>query len=364
MSDNSIGVVIVSYGHEQDVANLVDSFADQLRDGDRVVVVDNRKPWVLESSVGERLLAHNDASRNNKDAQNRVDIINHDNGGFAAGCNIGAALIEDEVDLLFFLNPDTIIEDPTLFATLRRVDEQWAAFMPYLLLPDGSINSAGNALHISGLSWVTGLDEKPVGLHPESAPEMAEVTDISIASGACLVVRTEWWKKLGGMEELYFMYHEDTDFSARLLLAGGRIGLVHSGYVTHHYDYAKGDYKWIYIERNRHVLLLSVLPLATLVVLIPQILGANLGLWAIAAKEDRLKLKVKSLRLLIRDLPKIFALRKKTQQLAKLNATQYLGKMEWRFDNPNLGALGDNKIVNSVYGAYYKLCQAILRLFA
>ena len=188
MGSNSIGVVIVSYGHEQDVADLVDSFAGQLRPNDRVVVVDNRKPWLLESVVGDRLKKHN------------AMIINHDNGGFAAGCNVGAARIQDEVDLLFFLNPDTVIEDPTLFDTLRRVDKQWAAFMPYLLLPDGTINSAGNALHISGLSWVTGLDEQPVGLHPNEADDTPEVTDISIASGACLVVRTEWWQKLGGME--------------------------------------------------------------------------------------------------------------------------------------------------------------------
>lgn len=352
MSTNRIGVVIVSYGHEQDVANLVDSFADQLREGDRVVVVDNRKPWVLESAVGERLSAHG------------VDIINHDNGGFAAGCNIGAELVEKDVDLLFFLNPDTVIEDPALFDTLRRVDEKWAAFMPYLLLPDGTINSAGNALHISGLSWVTGLDEKPVGLDPETATDIPEVTDISIASGACMVVRTEWWQRLDGMEKLYFMYHEDTDFSARLLLAGGRIGLVHSGFVTHHYDYAKGDYKWIYIERNRHVLLLSVLPLPLLLVLAPQIVAANLGLWAIAAKEQRLGLKMKSLRLLVRDLPKIVKLRGRTQQLAELTPAQYLKKMEWRLDNPNLGSLGKNKVVATVYGTYYRFCSAVLNLFA
>src|SRR5699024_5879488 len=114
---NSIGVVIVSYGHEQDVADLVESFAGQLRDSERVVVVDNRKPWLVESVVGERLRAH---------GEHNVTIINHDNGGFAAGCNIGAASIQDEVDLLFFLNPDTVIEDPTLFDTLRRVDDQWA----------------------------------------------------------------------------------------------------------------------------------------------------------------------------------------------------------------------------------------------
>lgn len=52
MSNKRIGVVIVSYGHEQDVANLVDTFADQLKTGDRVVVVDNRKPWVLKDAVG------------------------------------------------------------------------------------------------------------------------------------------------------------------------------------------------------------------------------------------------------------------------------------------------------------------------
>src|SRR5699024_4280813 len=98
--------------------------------------------------------------------------------------------------------------------------------------------------------------------------------------------------------------------------------------------------------------------------LIPQILGANLGLCAIAAKENRLGLKVKSLRLLIRDIPKILKLRKRTQKLATLTPAEYLQKMEWRFDNPNLGALGDNKTVNRIYKAYYQACTAILRLFA
>lgn len=344
MNSTRIGVVIVSYGHEQDVAHLVDSFADQLREGDRVVVVDNRHPWLLRDIVGDRLDKYG------------VEIINHDNGGFAAGCNVGAGLLVNDVDLLFFLNPDTVIEDPTLFSTLRRVDRQWAAFMPYLLLEDGSVNSAGNALHISGLSWVNGLDQ--------DADQGPEVTDISIASGACLVVRSSWWKKLDGMEELYFMYHEDTDFSARLLLAGARIGLVHSAYVTHHYDYAKGDYKWIYIERNRHILLLSVLPLPLLAMLSPQILGANLGLWAIAAREDRLGLKIKSLGLLIRDIPKICRLRARTQKLRTVSSREYLSRMEWRLDNPHLGTLGQSTLISTVYGAYYRLCSAVLGIFS
>ncbi|SMG14715.1 hypothetical protein SAMN06295981_0685 [Corynebacterium pollutisoli] len=349
MSENTaaarIGVVIVSYGHERDVVRLVDSFADQLREGDRVVAVDNKRPWVLEGVAGEALREHG------------VIIVEHDNGGFAAGCNIGAEAVVDDVDLLFFLNPDTLVEDPKLLDTLRSgVDTDYAAWMPYLLLPDGTINSAGNALHISGLSWVEGLGE---------LPQLSEGwSDISVASGACLVVRTEWWRRLGGMEETYFMYHEDTDFSARLLLAGARVGLCHGTSVTHDYDYAKGDYKWIYIERNRHVLILSVWPTSVIAVLAPQILAVNLALWLIAAKEGRLRLKLKSLGLLLRGLPETFRLRKKVQPVRKVSGAEYLAHMEHRIDNPNLGAMSESRAVAAVYRAYYGLSMLLLGVFA
>lgn len=340
-----IGVVIVSYGHENDVVTLVDSFANQLRPDDRVVVVDNKKPWVLDDVSGDALRRHG------------VVIVEHDNGGFAAGCNIGAQVVLEEVDLLFFLNPDTVVEDPGLLDTLRSgVDTDYAAWMPYLLLPDGTVNSAGNALHVSGLSWVNGLGEKP-------SPS-AGWSDISIASGACLVVRTQWWNRLGGMEKFYFMYHEDTDFSARLLLAGARIGLCHGASVTHEYDYAKGDHKWVYIERNRHVLILSVWPASVIAVLAPQILAVNLALWLIAAKEGRLRLKLKSLGLLVKGFPEIFRLRKRARLLQKVSGAEYFAGMTYRLDNPNLGAMSESRPVAVVYRTYYGLCRALLRIFA
>lgn len=349
MSENTtrarIGVVIVSYGHEEDVVRLVDSFADQLREGDRVVVVDNKKPWVLTDTSGPTLAKHD------------VVVVEHDNGGFAAGCNIGAEQLIDDVDLLFFLNPDTYIEDNNLFDTMRGgIETDYAAWMPYLLLPDGTINSAGNALHISGLSWVEGLGETP---EPDRG-----WSDISIASGACLVVRTQWWRRLEGMEKFYFMYHEDTDFSARILLAGGKIGLCHNASVTHDYDYAKGDYKWIYIERNRHVLAITTWPTSVLVVLAPQFLAVNLALWLIAAQEKRLKLKVTSLRLFLTGLPTMFDLRKKVQATRAVSGADFFEAMENRVDNPNLGAMAESQLVATAYRVYSTGCRAALKLFS
>lgn len=140
--------------------------------------------------------------------------------------------------------------------------------------------------------------------------------------------------------------------------------MCHGTSVTHDYDYAKGDYKWIYIERNRHVLILSVWPTSVIAVLAPQILAVNLALWLIAAKEGRLRLKLKSLGLLLRGLPETFRLRKKVQPVRKVSGAEYLAHMEHRIDNPNLGAMSESRAVAAVYRAYYGLSMLLLGVFA
>lgn len=335
---STLGIVIVSYGHEADVKNLVESFLPQLGAEDRVVIVDNKKPWKFASTVDFD--------------DSRIRIINHDNGGFAAGCNAGAK--EIDTDVLFLLNPDTFISDPNLFDSMREMaDGPYSAWMPYLLLADtGKVNSAGNALHISGLSWVNGLDTDP--------DFDAGVTDISIASGACLAVKREWWESLGGMQEEYFMYHEDTDFSARVLLAGGRIGLVHKSWVNHNYDYGKGDHKWIYIERNRVLFPLATWPIPVVMVLAPQLAAVELGLWAVAAKQGRLGLKWKSTLALLKSLPAARRMRRRTAAQRTIGAQAFYKKMSWELDNPNLG-LQEVRPVQTLYRAYYGLCGVLLK---
>lgn len=336
---NTLGVVIVSYGHEADVEKLVHSFLPQLKGGDRVVIVDNKKPWRFAQTV----LFDDD----------RIQVVEHDNGGFAAGCNVGAARLD--TDIIFFLNPDTQIKDPNLFDSMRAMgDSDYAAWMPYLLLGDsGKVNSAGNALHISGLSWVNGLDTSP--------DFEAGVSRISAASGACLAVKRSWFNEIGGMSEEYFMYHEDLDFCARLQLAGGSIALVHEAFVNHNYDYGKGDYKWIYIERNRLMFALATWPALVLAVLAPQLLGVGVGLWAIAAKQHRLGLKVRSATLLIKAIPQIRRMRARAARTRRLSAPEFYSLMSWQLDNPNLG-LQDAVLVQKIYRAYYQLGAVILKL--
>ena len=79
------------------------------------------------------------------------------------------------------------------------------------------------------------------------------------------------------------MYGEDLDLGLRLWLAGHRVGLVPAARVTHSYEFDKGSGKWFWLERNRWRTVLSVYPTALLVLLVPALLAAELGLLAVAA---------------------------------------------------------------------------------
>jgi GT2 family glycosyltransferase len=56
---------------------------------------------------------------------------------------------------------------------------------------------------------------------------------IAWVSGCCLLVRSNVFQKLGGFDEDYFLYQEDTDFCLRARLAGYKIGYVNDTVVHH-----------------------------------------------------------------------------------------------------------------------------------
>ncbi len=72
------------------------------------------------------------------------------------------------------------------------------------------------------------LDPESLGKWPRDT-----VREVGIITGCFLLVEREVWTKLNGMDERYFLYGEDADFSKRAALAGYRPVIVPQARIVH-----------------------------------------------------------------------------------------------------------------------------------
>jgi GT2 family glycosyltransferase len=72
------------------------------------------------------------------------------------------------------------------------------------------------------INWWTA---QPVGYHyyPNDQPSLNIRSDIRVASTCCLLVPSPVFSAVGKMDENYFMYHDDSDFTLRASRAGYRM---------------------------------------------------------------------------------------------------------------------------------------------
>jgi N-acetylglucosaminyl-diphospho-decaprenol L-rhamnosyltransferase len=336
-----IAVVIVAHNSAAQLANGLPALAGQLRDDDEVVVVDN-----ASADAGVRVVSEQIPSAS------IVELA--DNRGFAGGCNAGVAA--SMAPLVLLLNPDGVVA-PGCLNALRAAaaHSDWGAWQAVVTLHGGThVNTSGNLVHWLGFGWAGGLDE-PI----ESVPDADHV--VGFGSGAALVVRREAWDAAGGFDERYFMYGEDLDLSLRLRLAGWETGTAVAARVDHDYEFAKGDYKWFWLERNRWWTILSDYPLAVLMWALPGLLAFEVALLPAAWHGGWLRAKLRAHARLIRELPAILARRRAVQATRAIRSARFAAALTTSLDSPNLGAAARLPGLVAVQAAWWRLLLAVLR---
>jgi GT2 family glycosyltransferase len=211
-----IGVVIVTYHSEKHIGTCLASVFSQ-NIPIRVVIVDNAsKDKSLE--IAERF----------------PDILvlkNDTNEGFSKAVNRGVQrLLEDGVEYILLLNPDTHLEKNSLHHMMKTLenDSKRMIVQPLLtLMKEPKImNTWGNEYKGFGIVSLGGY-RKPVPIQEDKM--------IQYASGACMLVRSEAFRKRGLLDERYFLYFEDTEFSERIRKGGDEIWLSSEAKVRHDY---------------------------------------------------------------------------------------------------------------------------------
>ena len=168
------------------------------------------------------------------------------NTGFAGG--VAQALEQIDTPVTVLLNNDAEVRPGWLAALLRALDDpDVAAASSKLLLPDGSLNSAGGYVTTAGYAHDRGFSEPDDGRYDEPA-------DVMYGCGASLALRTSAVHEVGGVDRRFFLYYEDVDLSWRLRLAGYKVRYVADSVVVHQHSASTGAGSLLhtyYTERNR-----------------------------------------------------------------------------------------------------------------
>ena len=234
-----------------------------------------------------------------------------ENLGFAAGNNLGAR--EATGDVLVFLNPDTVVSPGAVAGLVEPLQDPSIGIVTArlrLLDRPETLNSAGNEVHVTGIAWA--------GSYGKPAQSVAAVEDVPFPSGAAMAIRRDLFEELGGFTEELFMYQEDLVLGWRVRLRGLRVVVNPAADVLHEYDFGRNPDKHYLLERNRLVFVLSSFSPRLLLLLLPVLASAEVGMLGLALKEGWARDKVAGWGWLLRHAGWLRRQRRETQALRRV----------------------------------------------
>ena len=144
-----------------------------------------------------------------------VSIVRSTNEGYSAGINRGVAASTDSAAVLV-LNPDVVLDEGSVPTMVDELRPRVGIVVPQLRGVDGrrqsSLRRMPSLLRASGLSFtrLAVFSERVT-----DASVYAHRHEVEWATGAVLLVARECHVELGGWDETYFLYSEETDFFLR-----------------------------------------------------------------------------------------------------------------------------------------------------
>ena len=178
-------------------------------------------------------------------------VVSPDNLGFSGGNNLG--IQHAKGDYYFLLNNDTIVT-PNLLEQLLAPFQQNSAVgvtCPKIRYYDqpNTIQYAGYypLNQYTGRTWAIGLMETDQGQHDKSGPTY-------FAHGAAMLVSRDVLERAGSLDDSFFLYYEELDWSARIRRAGFQIYYQAEALIYHRESMSVGKanpMKVYYHTRNR-----------------------------------------------------------------------------------------------------------------
>ena len=155
-----------------------------------------------------------------------------ENGGFAAGNNIGIkyALAKNDFEYVCLINNDTVVEKDFLSLIINKMQNNTkigicASKINYYSNPNLIWSNGGTLNKVT--SQTKHIDYQKIDNNQEPNSK------ITFLTGCMWVIKKEIFQIVGLLNESYFMYVEDLEYSYKVQKAGYRLEIEHTSKIYH-----------------------------------------------------------------------------------------------------------------------------------
>ncbi len=226
-----IFIIIVTWNGQRYIRECLTSIYHQTSTDFGVIIVDNQSTdkttEIIENEFKEVIL-----------------LKNYHNAGFAAGNNQGIKeALSLGADYVVLLNQDTEVSENFIPAGLEYMEtnKKTGLMSPIIYYPGGQkIWFAGSRIYRGTEILLRPTTKIGDHIHKKKDLSKQDMGNSADWLPACaLFVRREVFEKTGFLDEHFFMYGEDVDFSFRALKSGYQLGIATDTSIVHKENISK-----------------------------------------------------------------------------------------------------------------------------
>jgi GT2 family glycosyltransferase len=215
----SLAIVIVNWNSFDVTQNCLASLRSIDYPNYKIIVVDNGS----NDSSGDKLKS---------EFPEIILLKNEENLGFTGGNNIGIEFaLNNDLELVMLLNNDTIVTPKfaTNLVTFLQQDVNIGAIQPKIMFNQEReiIWNAG-----SSFSKVWHLT-KTIGMGEFDKGDYDTQREIPWVTGCCFLTKSSIIREIGKLDDCFFIYYEDTDWSFRIKQKGYKLIYEPSSKIYH-----------------------------------------------------------------------------------------------------------------------------------
>lgn len=355
--DPRVAIIYLCHGNLRHLPEVVASWASLTYPKDRVIIY--AVPAASPDGIAE-VIRRDVLPRSGKDLPEIVLFDDGRNEGFAKNNNAPMRdALARGVDYVYLQNGDLKLDGDAITQAVRiaESDRVIGSVQSLVLFWNDAqkVNTDGCMIHVAGYGYARDNGRARADIRVTDGEE------IPYASGAAVLYRAEALRKVGLLEEGFFMYHEDLELGLRLKVAGYKNVLAAQSVGYHDYQFSRNPKKFAWMELYRWVVMLGYYKFLTFVVLSPLLFAIEIGSWLLSVRGAGVSAKLYAYREMLRPATwrLIADIRRRTRTLRVIGDREMLrlftGKIEAQETSGGLMDGFVNPVVNTLWRALYRL---------